>query len=204
MQRVDWQLLTFDWPSSATQVQVFVTPQGSPVGDLGVPRAQLSRAVYEAQGGLRLSRVLPDEGCDLHIVPASFFGGQIVRGAAVTITYRGISRLWYRITVESSMKGRFFGGGTKRLVEIYTDRQLPADSRLILVHNDRRLPLDANDGQQVFIAAATVAPGQWAALERFAAKPGDGYFRMFAAPDPLASGNVAVLDPPLVSLRGSQ
>lgn len=203
VQHVDWQLLTLDWPDGAAQVQVFVTPVGVPIDDVASPSAQLSRARYEAQGGLRLHGTLPAGGCDLHILPASFHSGQIVRGEDLTVTYGGLCRLWYRFTTEASGRGGFIFGRSHEVLQIQTDRQPPVALGLALVYHQQRLPLDGNDGHQILAAPAPPALGRWATVGRVHRKPGTGYFRLFAVPTAEVSTDLAVLDPPLGTLRGT-
>jgi len=201
--RVDWQLLTLSWPTGASQVQVFLTKPGALLADPpGEPAAQLARITYDKDGGLRLRGVLPEGGCDVHLVPVAFYGGQIYRGRAATVSYGGVTRIRYRLSVESGVKDRIFGGKNKRILEVHSE-QLDALPRLVLVHNEQRLPLDVRDGTPRTFEPTSIDKGHWSTIARLQCNPDkSGFLRLFADVNSDEAAVFAVLDPPLSSLRG--
>jgi hypothetical protein len=203
IQRVDWQLLTFDWPGSAAQVQVFVTPVGVPLGEpQGAPVAQLSQEAYEAQGGLRVeSNVLNAEGCDVHVLPANFLNGRITYGEGDTIHYPGLLRIDYRLRAASGV--RLFGGRARRAFEIRSDRPVPSGLTFVLVHHPERLPLDLGDREgDPIVASISIATEQWTEVPELSpAADWKGFVRLFVDRHPNVLTAIAVMDPNLDDLQ---
>ncbi len=105
VERVDWQLLTFSWPSGAVSVSVSTTPRGMTLEDYpGEVVAELSEADYRRNGGTRLT--LPAEGCDVHLVPKSFFERKQVVAPAETVSYAGLFSLWYLLQPPGPRRSR--------------------------------------------------------------------------------------------------
>jgi hypothetical protein len=203
IQRVDWQLLTFDWPGSAAQVQVFVTPVGVPLGEpQGAPVAQLSQETYQTQGGLRIeSRVLNAEGCDVHVLPANFLNGRITYGEGETIHYPGLLRIAYRLRAASGV--RFFGGRARRAFEIRSERPVPSGLTFVLVHHPERLPLDLGDREgDPIVASISIATDQWTEIPELSpAAHWKGFVRLFVDRHPNVLTAIAVMDPHLDDLQ---
>lgn len=144
VERVDTQILTFEWPDGADAVMVYsgVPGQGAEAALGGTPQ-EITKAGYDQRGGLYFSGLLPAEGCDLHLVPVSFEAGSRVNGAVTTINYPWIMRVAYKV---SPRKSRFTGKltGFSVMVQSYTPNvALPG---FVLVYNPERLPLTAGDG----------------------------------------------------------
>jgi hypothetical protein len=203
VQRVSWQLLTFSWPRDTAQVRVFVTPRGAPPpASLNNPTAQIDKATYETEGGMRLrAAVLPRNGFDVHLVPVAFFGGQTTAGNAVTVPGRPLLLLRYQLTLEGNALLRRRRGGL--ILEVHSDVELPRCPALVLVGNKDRLPLAISDG--VTLQAFAPLPLNARAWTRLGdvtpPKEFRGFLRVFADVPPNLAGDVAVIDPPLSSLQ---
>jgi hypothetical protein len=203
VERVDWQLLTFDWPHGAAMVQVHLTASGEELGELPErPVAQLDAAAYKAQGGLRLQGLLPSRGCDLLLVPVSFYEGRKVHGTPARVIYPGLLQLRYRLLGDA---GAFKGSVLKRLgrltLEVRSDQQVRQSPPLVLVHNPDRLPLDLHDGEPLLRVSGPLAKDDWVVLKDFQLeRDRKGWLRLFVDWDRPGPG-VAVLDPPVSTLR---
>ena len=113
VQRATWQLLTFDWPPGTVSVDVHETLPGSTLEDDPRPPSKtLSEADYRRDGGIRVE--LPWHGCEVHLVPVSFYDGRPVKGTPTTATYPGLILLRYRVTAPDvpAPSGRTGGGRT--------------------------------------------------------------------------------------------
>ncbi|MGJ3509668.1 hypothetical protein [Enemella sp. A6] len=208
-ERVTQQVLTMPWPDGAATVQVFMSPPGEPaelaIG--GTPFAEISAAAYKRFGGLHFPQLLDATGCDLHLVPLSFAGGEKIVGRPTTVRYPGLMRLYY---------GCEQLGNGLMMVRVRSEFDNPTAPPFVLVHNPTRLPLDVNDGSTVQVRAEMAGPNG-PLMARFApaglssqwstgwvaeiASLGPGYLRVFAdvRVDDLKA--VAVLDPPMEYLR---
>jgi hypothetical protein len=204
VQLVDCQLLTLSWPSGAAQIQVHLTQPGIPISDVvGEPVAQLSRGVYESQGGLRLRGILSPFGCAVHVIPVSFYGGELVRGEGVTLHYPGLVTLYYRFRTDTNIRDRMLRRQASQVLEVYSDQIDGEPPKLVIVHNEHRLPLDIRDGRTTHVIQAYIRKGQWCDVHRLNVDPNrPGYIRLFADVQPDFPADFAVLDPPLPELRG--
>lgn len=142
IQRVDSQLITFDWPFGADLVEV-TQKQGESV--------ELTAANYHRQGGIRLH--LNSFGDEVTLTPKSIYAGQTTKAKPAIITYAGLKI--YRYVIDH--KNPYIVGDLRypRLWlwrDGVEDRQPP---RFILVHNPLRLPLFPGDGTPVKCAAST-------------------------------------------------
>ncbi len=214
VQRVDWQLLTFSWPPGAVSVAVHRTPRGTSLHDHpGELLAQLSRADYRRDGGARLQ--LPAEGCELHLVPKSYFERRPVPAQPTTESYAGLYRMRYVLTRPDvpSPQRRLGGRGastgptppaTWREVHVVGESARAPEGQVafVLVGREDRLPLSISDAA-FEVARSERGPlpdaSSWRRvlsvdLARF---PGC-QFRLFAVADGLP---VALLDPDPASLR---
>ncbi|MGO2113290.1 MAG: hypothetical protein ACTH31_16935, partial [Pseudoclavibacter sp.] len=88
VERVNRQVLTFEWPDGADIVLAYSSMTGvsSEIAMQGQP-IEVSRSDYREQGGLEFPRGrLDTKGCDLHLVSVAFDGGQRVLAAPEIVT----------------------------------------------------------------------------------------------------------------------
>ena len=225
VQRVTWQLLTFSWPRGAAFVEVFTTPAGTGPEDIsGPPLRIMLEAEYRRDGGIRLQ--LPWPGCAVHLVPVSFYDRRSERGEATSLSYRGLlilryrfvrsqppapaapARRWRRAPATPAM-----GPGLTHLELMHVPTGRPTGGPgqvpvvLTLTSHSQRLPLDKHDAEQVLgtmtSAVTTDGPAGWTPVGNGADFSSfDGHFlRLFASVDGATHMEVALLDPPLGSLR---
>jgi hypothetical protein len=196
IQRVDWQLLTLDWPDGATSVQVFISPQGEPLrGHDREPVLTLSRKEHQDLGGIRMrAGTLPAQGCDVHLVAVSYHNGRQYSGRPLPLRYRGLLRLDYRIVPCGIRRS------SRRRLEVRSDAVVRSRLRLVIVSGPDRLPLSLAHGRELADAATPLLQrGEWLRVLDFDL-PESGWVRMFVdLPDPPA--DIAVLDPPIDTLR---
>lgn len=208
VQRGDWQLLTLDWPSGAASVHIYLSRPGASLEEpVGEPYAQMSRGTYDEHGGVRLH--LSTDPCDIHVVPISYYGGELIRGAGVTVPYAGLWMVYYRISADPDDTGHTSKTGhngtvlRRRVIELYSGFRMVQTPRMVLVHNAARLPLDIRDGTEVLVATCATEPGQWTELQRFQVDTRvGGYYRLFADAEPAAAATFALFDPPIHQLLG--
>lgn len=145
VERVDSQILTFEWPDGADAVMVYrgVTGQGPENALAGQP-LEISHSAYNQRGGMYFPATLPAEGCDLHLVPVSFEAGNRVAGSVTTVNYPWIMRVGYRV---APRKAKFTGKLTGLTVVVDSRTPNAALTGFVLVYNHERLPLTAADGQ---------------------------------------------------------
>ena len=206
VQRVTWQLLTFTWPDGAAEVQVLTSATGAAMETRTRPVARLDKATYEAQGGVRLDLRAQWHGCDLHLVPVSFYGGRPVPGASRRLTYPGLLRVAYDIVASP---GELVRQGWRRVrlppvrsVTVTGDQPVPpADMTLdlVLVHHGQRLPLGPQDGAVVSRWQGQPVPpsGVHQVLGPVPPTPpgAGGFLRLFLQSRPSGDLPVALLDP---------
>lgn len=212
-ERVTQQVLTMDWPAGAAAIKVYASHHDQPAAeaiDGAEPIAEISADAYVRLGGLHFARPLDAGGCDLHLLPISFAGGQAVAGRPTTVRYRGLLKLWYAVETRRSRRGQ-----THLWVRIRSDRPNPTSPAFALVHNPDRLPLDINDGQPILTTYAvdgpqTPSPRFWpSSLTTTLSEPGwigevtglTGFVRVFVdMPRNPEMGTVALIDPAVGSL----
>ncbi|MFB9164006.1 hypothetical protein [Arthrobacter psychrochitiniphilus] len=214
VERVDSQILTFEWPDGADAVMVYsgAPGQGAEAALTGQPQ-EISHSGYNQRGGLYFSTLLPAVGCDLHLVPVSYEAGSRVSGTVTTINYPWLLRVSYNV---AQRKNRFTGKITGLTVAVQSrmpNAQLPG---FVLVYHPERLPLTAADGLHLNMMrdmdgaapAARVfqpenrAPSDPADVWKTdqptwdaEVRPGTGYVRLFPAVALEGLKMMAVLDP---------
>ncbi|WP_145978606.1 hypothetical protein [Granulicoccus phenolivorans] len=215
VERVSQQVLTMAWPVGAANIKVYAGALGQPAEEAipgAEPIAEISEETYRRLGGLHFPRPLDPGGCDLHLVPVSFAGGQSVEGKPTTVRYRGLLTLAYHLEVQ---RGAFGRGQAILQVTVRADRFNPSSPPFALVHNPNRLPLDVRDGETLPVLLNNNQPQQpttrfrLQSLNTSWAVPGwiadvtnrTGWVRLFVdlAPNP-QQGTVALLDPPVANL----
>lgn len=195
IERVNSQLLTFDWPAGATLVEV------APVH--GAAR-ELQEDAYRRQGGVRLH--LASTGDCVTLTPRSIWKGVYTEATPSVIDYRGLKKYSYDIEYAPQSSPQL-----SLWREENPDMNPP---QFMLVYNNNRLPLDADDGIPVqcqgvqdshttqVISPDSLQSGSEIVAEHSrwwvdtrALTPG-GYFRLFirtiAEPDPRAAEKIIV------------
>ena len=219
-QRVSAQFLTFAWPDGADVVQVYRGQTGGdPAHALAGPAHEVSATEYREKGGLYFGgNTLNALGGELHLVSVAFDGGQRVRGKSVTLVYPSLLMLSYRLVTKRTISGK-----VSVSITIASSVTLENPPPFVLVHNPDRLPLSATDG--VAVAMVRDVEGESAVVRQFVPprlgpnvgdEPGwrsdptqwqrdvplqRGFLRLFVSlPAPVLQG-VALIDPPLSTLR---
>lgn len=219
LERINSQILTFEWPDGADSVMVYHGPAGQdPELSLNSRAMEISQHDYLRRGGLHFTQSLPSQGCDLHLVPVSFEAGTRVSGSITTVNYPSILRLNYQLLMVKNMLGKLTGVS----VAVQTSEEVQAMPAFVLVYNQDRLPLTARDGvalnmvPNIDAAMAPIRrftpgtgsgiggpvswksdPGSWA----MDVSPTGGYVRLFADLPVEVLRQVALLDPPMTCLR---
>lgn len=219
LERINSQILTFEWPDGADSVMVYSGPAGQdPELSLNSQAVEISQPDYRRRGGLHFAQPLPSKGCDLHLVPVSFEAGARVSGAITTVNYPHILRLNYQVVAAKSLLGKLTGVS----VTVETSEARVAMPAFVLVYNPDRLPLTIRDGTALNMvpnideARAPARrftpdagsgpdgpvpwktdPGSWATE----VKPSGGFVRLFADLPVDVLRHLALLDPPITSLR---
>ncbi|WP_080793006.1 hypothetical protein [Corynebacterium pacaense] len=130
IERVNSQLLTFDWPAGAAFVEV------APVHGHSL---ELQEDVYRRQGGVRLN--LASTGDTVTLTPRSIWKGDYTEAAPSVVRYRGLKRYSYDIE---------YAPGRSPQLSIWREGNPDMNPpQFILIYNDNRLPLDPDDGAPV-------------------------------------------------------
>ncbi len=204
-ERVQWQHLTFDWPEQATLVKVYLTGEDEDPSELsGAPLAQITAREYEDLGGLRLSgksaiRTTKPQNSVLHLVSVMFADGASYTGRPVTVPYRGVLSIEYRIV--HPPVARFRAAAPPQL-EVRYSLPLQRPLAMRLVHRADRLPLSIQEEVQqlAYIEPNSAATQQWTAIAELPPLP-SGFVRLFVDEPARFPLRIAVLDPPLRQLR---
>lgn len=216
IERVSRQVLTFEWPHGADIVLAYVSARGV-ASDIAVggPAAEISRNDYRERGGFEFEAGhLDAAGCDVHLVSVAFDGGSRVMAEPEAVSYRGLLRVEYR-----TMMGPGPGGVPAFSIQLRSHMDIDHPPPFVLVHREDRLPLSVDDGRPISVMRDGVAPQRrftpspltrvpgpastWTVEpEAFAreTRPG-GYLRLFADLRPEDLRRVALIDPPVSSLR---
>lgn len=218
IERVNREVLTFEWPEGADVVLAFKSMPGvdSSVAMQG-QAIEVSRTDYRDQGGLEFTAGQLDvQGCDLHLVSVAFDGGRRVLAEPTVVSYPGLLRVWYQL-----LQGTLPDGRPVVTVRVRAQQDVENAPPFVLVHNRDRLPLTIGDGRPV---AVVPDAGQAAPQRRFVpsplgvrpspaatwhAEPGMflqeippvGFLRLFVDLPPEVLRRVALLDPPVATLR---
>ncbi|PPH07750.1 hypothetical protein [Rathayibacter sp. AY1H3] len=219
VERVQNQRITFEWPDGADVVMAYRSPVGldSALAVQGEPR-EISKSEYFDRGSLEYrTGGLDPLGCELHLVAVAFDGGKRVLSTARSVVYPGLLRLSYRCVVKRTLMGRY-----SATVTLTSERALESSPPFVLVHNPERFPLTVGDGTPLAVVPdvddvvaptrrfvpAAMAPGSeqpgWrtdpAAWQQDVPHP-TGYLRLFVDLPSAVLRRVALLDPPIETLR---
>jgi hypothetical protein len=224
-ERVNEQVLTFSWPPGAAAVWVYLSPRGTPAPAPAQLKQradyEITRAMWEQDGGLHFIPALPLDGCNLHIYSVAFQDGYPHLAAPTTHSYGGLRRIRYSVNLKRSMFG---GKATSLQLRLKSDSAINPPLDFALVYHPERFPLCLEDGAPLELkpvgadgagsyaveAALTDAwtePGWTAdvgALNATADAP--HFLRLFVRvpatwADKLPLHQIAILDPPIADLR---
>ncbi|WP_062530243.1 hypothetical protein [Demequina rhizosphaerae] len=214
VERVDKEVLTFDWPAGVSVVRIYQAPKGTPPEQATQqrPEAEVAQDAYLASGGYVFNRPLPVRGCDVFIVPVSFQAGRQVEGKPRVVTQEWLARMRYAVKLETNVLRRVTGA----TVTVVADDPIKTAPDFVLVYNPDRLPLHVEDGRAVMMVRADEEAPTPSRTIRFGAigpqpapswraHPGTwkneigdrptGYLRMFANVPPELQRHLAVMDP---------
>ncbi|STD00965.1 hypothetical protein [Corynebacterium renale] len=137
IERVDSQLITFDWPGGATLVQIERE---------GHPTHELLHSEYVRQGGVRL-HLTPTGESNIRLVPSAMWKGQYTKALnPKTLSYRGVRK--YSYTLQRVAEG------TKLFIwSVGQDDRNPPT--FVLRYHPDRFPLYPGDGEDVLVAQVT-------------------------------------------------
>ncbi|EGD25335.1 hypothetical protein [Prescottella equi] len=208
IERNSEQVLTFPWPAGAALVSVHLSQREVPAHQVvdQRPEAEISRSLYERDGGLHLPKPLPAHGCSVHVVPVAYTAGERIVGVPTTVDYPGLLRIWYDVTAQA--------GGTAVAIRLASEVETNTAPPFMLVHNESRLPLSKRDGHPLEVRSSHV-PQESAARSFHPQRLGGvndeswiadvsnltGYIRVFADVDPEKGKLIALLDPRIDRIR---
>ncbi|KAB1660078.1 hypothetical protein F8O01_03890 [Pseudoclavibacter chungangensis] len=218
IERVNREILTFEWPEGADVVLAYKSMRGidSAVAMQG-QAIEVSRTDYRDRGGLEFpAGQLDVQGCDLHLVSVAFDGGARVLAEPTIVTYPGLLRIWYQV-----LQGSLPDGRPAVTVRVRAQQDVQHAPPFVLVHNRDRLPLTIGDGRPVAVVpegpptqpqrrfvpsplgmrpspAGTWHADPGAFLQEV---PPVGFLRLFVDLPPEVLRRVALLDPPVATLR---
>lgn len=154
VERVNKQVLTFQWPDGAASVFVYEGVSGQPaeVATQNAQAHEITKDQYVQRGGLTFPRRLPSKGCDIHLVPITFLAGERVMGAPTTISYGRLFRLRYEIKQQRNVVGAITGVS----VGVRSEEEMGKPPPFVLVYNPDRLPLSKADGRVLTVAPEAV------------------------------------------------
>lgn len=138
IERVDSQLISFNWPLGATMVEVTTNSGTSTVREED----------YELQGGIRLN--LERHSDRVHLRPFAMFAGLRTEAEERVLEYAGLRTVTYDILYDFP----------SRQVGVYLSSLDSGDKRPFscqVVYNPERLPLHAEDGYPLKISGTNTA-----------------------------------------------
>ncbi|GGK99782.1 putative ESX-1 scaffolding and assembly protein SaeA [Salinibacterium xinjiangense] len=219
VERVNKQILTFEWPQGAASVFVYegVTDQAAEVATQSNQAHEITQEQYVQQGGLTFPRPLSPKGCDIHLVAVAFLAGQRVVGPPATVRYDRLFRLRYDVRQLRGLTGTI----TAVSVTLRSEEEMSGPPGFVLVHNPDRMPLSKADGRVLTVAPEAVEGSPRAKRMGFSQlgnvvskawrTPADtwklevgkprGYVRVFADLPPDGNVLLALVDPAPSTLR---
>lgn len=199
-ERVDSQILTFDWPRGVSMVEVHSGSRKQTAFDETSARDIIatidSPDTYLRLGGLLLTN-LPAIGCTLHLVGVIYDGGRAIRSAPATVDYPGLVRLRYHVRPARADGAPVTptAPADRLQVLLRSDADLP-QVHVALVANDRRLPLFPGDGAHLGAELVSLAAGKAATVFELPLGTSPAFVRLFVI-DKAQADRVAVIDPQL-------
>jgi hypothetical protein len=220
VERVEEQVLTFGWPEGVAHVTVYLaSPGADPVeACTGKPCTTINRQEYKERGGIRLR--LQAGGCRVVLSSTAHEAGRSFDGVPVPVDYPGLIRIRYDVSQVRKILSRT---RVARL-RVWADMNAPGANAMdlngspdfVVVHNPSRLPLHHQDGTRlpvglfedgapsprlVFTPSTLLDGAAEAEWKVDLSGVGGGFIRLFPEVPPQLRALVAVLDPPLSSLR---
>ncbi|MCX4090921.1 hypothetical protein [Nocardia sp. alder85J] len=213
IERCDEQVVTMAWPAAADEIEVYVAGKHIPVDTVLTqrPAGTIDRDIYVRDGGLHLPEPLPALGCRVHLVPVTFAGGHRILGTVTSVDYPGLLRVGYRLEIVTiKRRERWLH------IQLLPEFDLPSAPPFALIHHPDRLPLSIEDGRCVesyhYLGNPGAAPVRRIHpdhLQRtdphlvWRTPLGDlgGFVRLFADIRPEDRGRLAIVDPPVRTLR---
>ena len=206
VERCDQQVLKFGWPPGAATVLAEVV-QG---GDI-TATVECSADIYSQLGGVQFGRTLPNRGATVRITGVSFVGGERRESVPVEVGYPGLMRIRYAVELRRTLLLK----PDRVLVRLSSESEIANCPPLVLVHHPTRLPLHPGDGQQLEVTEDIeevtrpvlrfrpdgIGTRPSAVAWKASVRGRTGYVRLFADLPPDRTALVAVLDPPVDSLR---
>ncbi len=206
VERCDQQVLKFGWPPGAATVLAEVLQSG----DL-TATVECSADIYSQLGGVQFGRPLPNRGATVRITGVSFVGGERRESVPVEVTYPGLMRIRYVVELRRTLLLK----PDRVLVRLASESEIANCPPLVLVHHPTRLPLHPGDGQQLEVTEDIeevtrpvlrfrpdgIGTRPSAVAWKASVRGRTGYVRLFADLPPDRTALVAILDPPVDSLR---
>ena len=141
----------------------------------------------------------------MHLVSTAYTKGKPRYAEPVTVEYPGLVRVDYQVQ-PVQVPGRKRGEttvSTQRAVLVRSSATSPSGVgiRVALVHNPHRLPLHMGDGEELATRMIGFTKGQPVDFGQVELGGRTGYVRLFVDVPPGLPQALAVLDPPLATLR---
>ncbi|GAB3765019.1 hypothetical protein [Microlunatus parietis] len=206
VERCDQQVLKFGWPPGAATVLAEILQGGDVTGTV-----ECSTDLYNQLGGVQFARPLPNRGATVRITGVSFVGGERRESVPVEVRYPGLMRIRYGLELRRTLLLK----PDRVLIRLSSESDITNCPPLVLVHHPTRLPLHPGDGQQLEVTEdieEVTRPVLRFRPDGIGTRPGavawkasvrgrTGYVRLFADLPPERTSLVAILDPPVDSLR---
>lgn len=206
VERCDQQVLKFGWPPGAATVLAEILQGGDVTGTV-----ECSTDLYNQLGGVQFGRPLPNRGATVRITGVSFVGGERRESVPVEVGYPGLMRIRYGLELRRTLLLK----PDRVLVRLSSETEIGNCPPLVLVHHPSRLPLHPGDGQQLEVTEdieEVTRPVLRFRPDGIGTRPSEvawkasvrgrtGYVRLFADLPPERTSLVAILDPPVDSLR---
>lgn len=213
VERVDEQILVFDWPAGADVVSVLTSPSVDEPTNIDEWNhiVEVPFDKHKKYGGVHLEQPLSRVGCHVAIYGIAYHDGKQTKGEPQFLHYPGLVKVRYnfRKTGENlEQAGSRFklprlrkAPGTQSW-SLHAKADSSIDREFVLVRNLDRIPLHLRDGEAVkrhrLEFATDVEMSLWSDL--IDGRDLKGYVRLFVVDDEASDLGVAVLDPRAESL----
>lgn len=212
VERTYRQVLTFAWPAGADAVAAHEGLPGQDAESASQGESQMiTLDEYKRQGGMHFARPLPPAGSSVHVRALAHSAGRTFHGPPVTLPYSGLTLLRYTVRTDRDRSQKPMAV----VVQIFAKYDSPTPLPFTLVYHPERLPLHLGDGWPLestptgdphaiggirFRPSHIPAdPGQAAWTARVEGL--SGYLRLFVCVEPAKLDTIALLDPPVGTLR---
>lgn len=197
VERVDSQVITFEWPKGVTIVEAYQGPRGQLIEAIdSQPIASLTEENYQRTGGMRVTRALPSNGCAVQLHGVVYLDGKPVYSEPATLDYPGVTRLSYTITPVGPDGSPVPPGALPAMYRIHAEvdddlHQTP----VALVGQLGRLPLFPEDGRTMKRELVSLQARVNTHVCDIPAGRTRVFLRLFIDLPPAQCGGIAVLDP---------